>query len=167
MNKLLIVDGYNMIYAADRYFKWRESDFEMARVKLIEDLAMLKATGDYDIMLVFDAAKTKSSNRSHANILGIDVMFTKAGETADEMIERIVYNSEYKGDIVVATSDYTQQKVIFKPGVLRKSSRELLAELTVQEKELKERPNRAGRFRLEDRLDSTVRNALERITGAR
>ncbi|MBI4733519.1 MAG: NYN domain-containing protein [Rubrobacteridae bacterium] len=165
MSRLLIVDGYNMIYAADRYLKWRESDFEMARVKLIEDLAMLKATKGYEVMLVFDAAKTTSSHRSHTNILGIDVMFTKAGETADAMIERIVYKSEHPDDIIVATSDYTQQKVIFKPGVLRMSSRELLSELSVQEKELDEHPKKGGRFRLEERLDGAVRNALERMIG--
>jgi predicted RNA-binding protein with PIN domain len=155
-----------MIYASDRYLHWRETDFEMARVKLIEDLAMLKATNDYEIMLVFDAAMTKSTNRSHKKILGVDVMFTKAGETADAMIERIVYNSDFEGDIIVATSDYTQQKVIFRQGVFRRSSRELVAELAGQEKEIKEQPKKAGRFRLEDRLDIAVRDALERITGA-
>ena len=166
MNRLLIVDGYNLIHASERYLKWSKRDFEMARVKLIEDLAMLKATNDYDVTLVFDAAMTKSPNRSHTNILGIDVMFTKAGETADAMIERMVYNSKYDGDIIVATSDYTQQKVIFKPGVTRRSARELLVELDTQEREIKEQPKKSGRFRLEDRLDSAVRNALERITGA-
>ncbi|HZD60014.1 MAG TPA: NYN domain-containing protein [Anaerolineae bacterium] len=165
MKRLLIVDGYNVIYTTDRYRKWREEDLELARVKLIEDLATLKALNDYDVVLIFDAAKTHSHGRHHAQILGIDVWFTRAGETADDMIERMVFASNYDGDTIVATSDYSQQKVIFRPGVLRKSSRELVAELESTEKDLKSSFRKGAKFRLEDRLDSALRRALERIIG--
>ncbi|MBE0446530.1 MAG: NYN domain-containing protein [Actinobacteria bacterium] len=163
MVKLLIVDGYNLIYSTDRYKKWRENDLELARIKLIEDLATLKALNDYDIVLVFDAAKTHLRGRHRAKILGINVWFTKAGETADEMIERMAFKSGYDGDIIVATSDYSQQKVVFRPGVLRKSSQELIAELESTERGLKSLPKKGVGFRLEDRLDSAIRRALERI----
>jgi len=166
MAKLLIVDGYNLIHSTDRYKKWRESDFELARVKLIEDLATLKAFKDYDVVLVFDAAKTQSHGRQHVDILGISVWFTRAGETADEMIERMAFSTDHEDDIIVATSDYSQQKVIFKPGVLRKSSRELIAEFESTEKEVSSSSSKRGaRFRLEERLDSALRHALERIVG--
>lgn len=165
MAKLLIVDGYNLIYTTERYKKWRESDLELARIKLIEDLATLQTEGDYKVVLVFDAAKTGAASRQHAEILGIDVWFTRAGETADKMIEQLVHQSDYKGDIVVATSDYTEQKVIFKPGVLRKSSRELLLELESTEKEIRSLSKKSGKFRLEERLDKALRTALERIIG--
>ncbi len=167
MTKLLIVDGYNLIYTTNRYKKWRDTDLELARVKLIEDLATLKTTQDYRIILIFDAAKTGMPSRHHVEILGVDVWFTRAGETADQMIERIVYQSNFEGDIVVATSDYTEQKVIFKPGVLRKSSRELVAELESTENELKGSLKKVDRFRLEERLDTALRHALERIIGTR
>lgn len=163
MKKLLIVDGYNLIYEADRYKKWREENLELARVKLIEDLATLKTASDYDIILVFDAAKTNAKGRNHAEILGIDVWFTRAGETADQMIERLAVKGGYDGDIVVATSDYLQQRIVFKSGALRKSARELAAELDFTEKELRTLSKKSGRFRLEDRLDSALRRALERI----
>jgi predicted RNA-binding protein with PIN domain len=81
------------------------------------------------------------------------------------MIERMVFASNYDGDTIVATSDYSQQKVIFRPGVLRKSSRELVAELESTEKDLKSSFRKGAKFRLEDRLDSALRRALERIIG--
>ncbi|MCL6471274.1 MAG: NYN domain-containing protein [Firmicutes bacterium] len=165
MKKLLIVDGYNLIYTTERYKKWRESDLELARIKLIEDLATLQTQGDYKVILVFDAAKTGAASRQHAEILGIDVWFTRTGETADRMIEQLVHQGDHEGDIVVATSDYTEQKVIFKPGVLRKSSRELLLELESTEKEIKSLSKKGGKFRLEERLDNALRTALERIIG--
>ncbi|MDI6716268.1 MAG: NYN domain-containing protein [Actinomycetota bacterium] len=163
MSKLLIVDGYNLIYSTDRYKKWRDNDLELARVKLIEDLATLKAVGNYDIVLVFDAAKSDVRSHQHAEVLGIDVWFTKAGETADQMIERLVFQSKHSDDIIVATSDYSQQKVVFRPGVLRKSARELISELELTDKELKAFTKKSGKFRLEERIDSAIRRALERI----
>ncbi|HEY3375650.1 MAG TPA: NYN domain-containing protein [Candidatus Aquicultor sp.] len=165
MPRLLVVDGYNLIFATDRYRKWRESDLETARAKLIEDLATLKTASDYEIMLVFDAAKTNASSRNHADILGVDVWFTRAGETADQMIERFVFQSNFEGDIVVATSDYMQQKVVFRPGVLRKSARELTNDFETTEKELAVTSKKPGRFRLEERLDNAIRTALERMIG--
>jgi hypothetical protein len=167
MQKLLIVDGYNLIYVTDRYRKWRDNDLEMARIKLIEDLATLQMLDDYKVVLVFDAAKTGAKGSHHAQILGIDVWFTRSGETADQMIERMVFKGGYEGDIVVATSDYSQQKVIFKPGVLRKSARELVNDLESTEKELQTTSKKGARFRLEERLDSALRQALERIAGFR
>lgn len=163
MKRLLIVDGYNLIFTTDRYKKWRESDLELARVKLIEDLATLKALHDYVIVLVFDAAKTDARARTNAQILGIDVWFTRAGETADALIEKMVTQSDFEGDVIVATSDYSQQKVIFRPGVLRKSSRELAAEFEVTDQDMEATAKKRTRFRLEERLDSALRRALERI----
>jgi len=163
MKRLLIVDGYNVIYATDRYKKWRESDLELARIKLIEDLATLKALHDYKIVLVFDAAKTDARSRTNAQVLGIDVWFTRSGETADTLIEKMAARSEFEGDVVVATSDYSQQKVIFRPGVLRKSCRELVAELEVTEQDIEVTAKKRARFCLEERLDSALRRALERI----
>lgn len=163
MKKLLIVDGYNLIYATDRYKKWRDSDLELARVKLIEDLATLKALHDYEIVLVFDAAKTDARGRTNAQVLGIEVWFTRAGETADTMIEKMAARSRFEGDVIVATSDYSQQKVVFRPGVLRKSCRELVAELESTEQDIESAAKKRARFRLEERLDSALRRAMERI----
>ncbi|HCG98310.1 MAG: hypothetical protein A2074_08315 [Candidatus Aquicultor primus] len=163
MKKLLIVDGYNLIYATDRYDKWRESDLELARVKLIEDLATLKALHDYEIVLVFDAAKTNARGRTNAQILGIDVWFTRAGETADSMIERMAAQTSFEGDVIVATSDYSQQKVVFHHGVLRKSSRELVAEFESTAHDIEDKRTRRTRFHLEERIDGVIRRALEQI----
>lgn len=163
MKKLLIVDGYNLIYATDRYDQWRESDLELARVKLIEDLATLKAIHGYDIVLIFDAAKTNAHARTNAQILGIDVWFTRAGETADSMIERMAAQSTYEGDVIVATSDYCQQKVIFRQGVSRKSSRELVAEFDSTTRDIEGKTAVRTRFQLEERLDGVIRRALEKI----
>ena len=56
----------------------------------------------------------------------VEVIFTRENETADERIEKLAKSlNNVKTQIHVATSDYTEQWVIFGQGALRKSAREL------------------------------------------
>ena len=56
--------------------------------------------------------------------------YTKAHETADEIIERLCQKLEKPAPpIYVATSDYLEQRVVFGQGAYRISSRELLEEI--------------------------------------
>ena len=62
----------------------------------------------------------------------VEVIYTRKNETADERIEKLT--NELKGrkkQIYVATSDMTEQNVIFGQGALRKSARELEIEMQI------------------------------------
>ena len=60
----------------------------------------------------------------------VEVLFTRENETADERIEKLVSElSERRVQIHVATSDFTEQWVVFAQGALRKSARELEIEM--------------------------------------
>src|SRR5690606_5415096 len=68
----------------------------------------------------------------------ITVIYTRKNQTADECIERLV--KQLRGvqrQIYVATSDYTEQRVVFGEGALRKSARELLLELDQLKSEIR------------------------------
>ena len=68
--------------------------------------------------------------RSINSIKQVKVIYTKEKETADERIERLVKElKRVQRKIYVATSDHTEQWVVFGQGALRKSARELLLEL--------------------------------------
>ena len=59
------------------------------------------------------------------------MLFTRENETADERIEKLVAElSGIRVQIHVATSDLTEQWIIFAQGALRISARELEIEMT-------------------------------------
>ncbi|MCL4498826.1 MAG: NYN domain-containing protein [Chloroflexi bacterium] len=167
MKTLLIVDGYNLINYHPRYMKIKESDLEASRVRAIEDLASLATLSDYDVIIVFDAAETENKERHRATILGVEVWFTRSGESADSVIERLSYDLSAERPVVVATSDYAQQKVVFRPGVTIKSARQLSNEIEELFAEAKrsyeEVKGPSHRPRLEDRIDRTVKTALDKL----
>ena len=92
-------------------------------------MAEYKAHTGWRVIIVFDAhlmPGIEKKERQHK----VEVVFTRENETADERIEKMV--SELSGrrvQIHVATSDLTEQWVIFAQGALRKSARELEIEM--------------------------------------
>ncbi|OLO27191.1 hypothetical protein BTR23_20940 [Alkalihalophilus pseudofirmus] len=137
MKDILLVDGYNIIGAWPELRDLKSQDLNLARDQLIEKMAEYQAYTGIRVMLVFDAHMVPGVGKKYRNYR-IQVIYTRENETADERIEKLV--KELKNvvtRIYVATSDFTEQSVIFGSGALRKSARELLIELETTEKGIK------------------------------
>jgi len=122
---VLIVDGYNMIGAWPELEPLMADRLDEARDRLVDMMADYGAFAGVSVTVVFDAFRVPGLGAAY-RVSGVDIVFTKEKETADECIERLV--GELKGEgrnVFVATSDYTEQRVAFGRGALRVSAREL------------------------------------------
>jgi predicted RNA-binding protein with PIN domain len=131
MQTILIVDGYNMIGAWKELRPLRETNFEEARNRLLELMAEYKAAMGFRVIVVFDAHLVPGVQQAYVQKC-VEIIYTRKNETADEHIEKLT--NELKGrkiQIYVATSDMTEQNVIFGNGALRKSARELEIEMEI------------------------------------
>ena len=136
MLNILLVDGYNMIGAWSELRELRDTNFEEARNRLIELMAEYKAAMDMRVIIVFDAHLSPGTEQVYIQ-KAVEVIYTRKNETADERIEKL--SKELKGrktQIYVATSDMTEQNVVFGQGALRKSARELEIELKIVQKKI-------------------------------
>lgn len=166
---LYLVDGYNMIGS------WPEfksiTDISQSRELLASMLADFAGyTGD-DVTLVFDGYRGDKMKTSTEHISGIDVVFTKRSETADHYIERTVDEKMAnlprfsRQAVRVATSDATEQSVIFTRGAVRipaKEMRMIVRSAKSSHKGLGQ-PARASSMTFEDRLPDDVRKKLEQM----
>ena len=126
---ILLVDGYNIIGAWPELRELKERSLAAARDRLIEMMAEYQAFTEYRVIVVFDAQYVQGLSRTYKNHK-VEVIFTKENETADERIEKMAIElNNIKTQIQVATSDFTEQWVIFGQGALRKSAREFLLEM--------------------------------------
>ena len=157
---LLLVDGYNVINALPQYRDLAASSLEEARVKLIEDLIAFRALKGGRIAVVFDAAKVNNPQPAAETVEGVEVVFTRSGETADAAIERMVFAQEVS--ITVVTADYLSQKVIFGKG-LRMTPQELAAAIAAAKEEAYQSLPERARLALEDRIDREVRETMRRL----
>lgn len=133
---ILVVDGYNMIGAWEELQRLKEKNIGDARDRLIELMAEYQAYLGQRVLIVFDAHYVPGIEmREFA--YNIEVIYTKENETADECIERLVPTlKNIDTQVYVATSDFTEQRIIFGKGALRKSARDLYFELKNIEKEI-------------------------------
>ena len=126
---VLLVDGYNIIGAWEELRQLKDRQLEESRDLLIERMAEYKAYTGWRVIVVFDAYMVpgiESKRKRH----DVEVLFTRENETADEKIEKLVSElMSRRIQIHVATSDFTEQWIVFAQGALRKSARELEIEM--------------------------------------
>ena len=133
----LIVDGYNIIFAWEDLAQIAQTDLDTARDRLIDRLSSFAAFKKCRLVLVFDGYNRPGNPGEKANQLGIHVVFTPQGQTADGYIEELVDQIGPNYAVRVATSDGLIQLSSLRSGVLRVSARELEAEVNRAREEMK------------------------------
>lgn len=176
---LLVVDGYNVIYATSRYLSVvDEADgparlggdpFDRARERLLSDVAAF-AHGSYEAVIVYDGAGNPSPDHPTLRSAGVSVMFSEAGQSADELIERLVTDARQAGrPVSLVTSDGTVRAAAgFGPGEVTCLSSALLVhevEEVARESERVRREATRAHLTLEDRISPEQRAKLWKLLG--
>lgn len=95
----LLIDGYNII----KRNAFDTADIEGARRRLIDELSRYGRERQIRITVVFDAAGGSSTSRQREGHRGVEVVYTRRGETADDVIVEAI--RARRAGLVVATSD--------------------------------------------------------------
>lgn len=134
----VIIDGYNVLGRRTRGQFAGAGDLESARAWLFSRCAEYRSYTGEDVVIVYDAHQT-TGHGSAEHVLGVQVLYTLAHETADQRIERLVYDlrDQYR-QLVVATSDAAEQQVAFGGGALRISADEWLRRLAATETQIEQ-----------------------------
>ena len=167
--ELLVVDGYNVIFKSARYLARMDETvagdpFQQARDLLVADVAAY-AKGRYEPVIVFDAAGNVSPERPDLSKAGVRMVFSRTGESADAVIERIVTEQRLlPRAVTVVTSDRTIRATVGGVPVTRISSDVLVADVNqlTAEYERANAERQTQHMRLEDRIDPAAREKLWR-----
>ncbi len=127
--RILVVDGFNVIFAWPELAAIAETDLEQARERLMEILANYAAFTRTETVLVFDAYKVKGGRGERLDYHGIRVVYTKENETGDAWIERFCHDVGKNQQVRVVSSDNLIQVSALRSGVLRQSAREFGEEI--------------------------------------
>ncbi|MBU5438662.1 NYN domain-containing protein [Tissierella sp. MSJ-40] len=158
----LFVDGYNIINSWEKLKDLSKMSLEVARNELVEIMAEYQHYSGIKITVVFDAHLVKGNSGKRYGVKGVEVVYTKESETADQYIERVLDEIGRIKKVRVATSDWMEQQIILGRGGTRISARELEVEI-FNEKKLMKR-NRTTNNQKNDlligRLDEDTLNKL-------
>ncbi len=134
---ILLVDGYNIIFASPILKELAQTDLNAARTKLAEILSNYQGFRKVSVLLVFDAYKVAGGTERVEQYHDIYIVYTREAETADRYIEKAVHRMGSEFDITVATSDQAEQIIIYGAGARRCSAADLFEEIGRAERELR------------------------------
>lgn len=163
--EFLLVDGYNIINAWPELSRdAKEINLESARDRLADIMVEYSAMTGIKVVIVYDAHQVGRNSRTSITENGVEIVFTKEGETADHYIEKIVDAIGREEKIRVATSDWIEQQIVMGRGASRISARELYEEVKglTSRRRLIQKETRHERETLGDRVDSRIWKMIEK-----
>lgn len=159
MKEYLVVDGYNIVFSAPEL---QTLDLAHARERLIGILADVAGLTGQSVILVFDAHKVAGGTGRREWAGPVEVIYTAEGETADNVIERLIGKLVPGAVVHVVTGDWAEQRIIFGRGAYRMPPREFWLRVRELRRKLRDyRQPRPADAYLENRLGPDTRRALE------
>lgn len=128
--RLLIIDGYNLIYSWDTLKEISDYSLEKARETLMDVISNYVAFTKTELVLVFDAYLVKEGVGSDFTRDGYRVVYTKENQTADAYIEEMMHRLGPNYNVTVVTGDRLLQFSAVHSGVLRMTAKEFLDDVT-------------------------------------
>jgi len=106
--RFLIVDGHSVIFAWPDLRKLHARRPSLARESLSKRLRGYQDWTDVRVIVVFDGKGAQVSATSDPH--DIQILYSRKGQTADSIIERLASKYATRFDLTVATSDYLEQQ---------------------------------------------------------
>ncbi|MDD5435647.1 MAG: NYN domain-containing protein [Nitrospira sp.] len=95
----ILIDGYNLMAKMDGL----GTNLEANRERFIQRLSQFREQRYHNIIVVFDGERGGWITESHERTMGINIVFSRLGEKADDVIKKMV--KEHEVEYIVITSD--------------------------------------------------------------
>ncbi len=111
----ILVDGYSLLH------HWRElapghPRFSgAARDELIHCLTRYGDACGTPISVFFDGSRPKRESAARSTS-GVEVLYSRSGQTADQLIERVVHRLRPYGEVLVVTNDRAERETVIALG---------------------------------------------------
>ena len=100
----LLVDGYNLLGSAGMSVSFGQGQLEAARERLLQRLVQYRQRKGHAVTLVFDGWQSASASEHHEFRSGVEIVYSKRGERADQVIQRLA--RIYGRECAVVSSDH-------------------------------------------------------------
>ena len=153
--EILLVDGYNVLFAWEEWQGKVRDSFDAARTQLMDLMCDYAGMTGKEVILVFDAYKVKGNPGSAEKYRNIYVVYTREAQAADAFIEKTTLLARNRARVRVVTSDRPEQLIALGNEALRTSAREFRREVISVQGDIAEylaRNYRAGGERSLERL---------------
>lgn len=122
----ILVDGYSLLHSCPELAPGRPPHSAGARDELIQTLTRYADATGTPVTVFFDGAGAPAGTPEAASSREVEVLYSKAGQTADDMIERAAHRFRPYGEVLVVTDDFAERDTVQSVGALTASCENFL-----------------------------------------
>jgi uncharacterized protein len=108
----ILVDGYSLLHNWPELAPGAARHSEAARDALVEMLTQYQDSKGTPITVFFDGAGPRRGKPGNAAVGAVEVLFSRDGQTADDLIERAAHRFQEYGEVLVVTDDYAERDMV-------------------------------------------------------
>ena len=108
----ILVDGYSLLHGWPELAAGQPRHSECARDELIHVLIRYHDVTSEPITVFFDGAGAPTNAPVNGSNAAVEILFSRAGQTADQMIERAAHRFQNYGEVLVVTDDHAERDTV-------------------------------------------------------
>lgn len=108
----ILVDGYSLLHNWPELAPGRPRHSAAAREELIHALTQYRDATGTPITIFFDGGGAPAGTPQARSTPEMEIIYSRAGRTADDLIERTAYRLREFGEVLVVTDDYAERDTV-------------------------------------------------------
>jgi len=117
----ILVDGYSLLHAWHALAPGVAPHSAAAREALVNRLTLYQDAIGTPVTIIFDGNRSSGGTRAATPKGEVEVLFSRAGQTADQMIERAAHRFAPYGEVLAVTDDHAERESVLSLGGLASS----------------------------------------------
>ncbi len=112
----ILVDGYSLLHNWPELAPGKARFSAAAREELIHMLTLYRDAVGIPITIFFDGSQSSRGPRTKTLSSEVEVLFSRSGQTADQMIERAAHRFQPYGEVLAVTDDHAERDTVIAMG---------------------------------------------------
>ena len=112
----ILVDGYSLLHSWPDLARGHARHSAAAREELIHRLSLYQDASGTPVSIFFDGSGSGRGTIAASSEGGVEVLFSRRGQTADDMIERAAHRFAAYGEILAVSDDRAERDTVLSVG---------------------------------------------------
>ena len=108
----ILVDGYSLLHNWPELAEGEPRHSEAARGALAEILSQYQDANGTPVTIFFDGNRARYAKPKNEADGAVEIIFSRAGQTADDLIERAAHRFQAYGEVLVVTDDFAERDTV-------------------------------------------------------
>ena len=108
----ILVDGYSLLHRWPELAPGSPRHAAFARDELVHVMRRYSDAARTPVTIVFDGGGHRGAKGETQSTPEVEILYSKAGQTADQIIERVTHRMQPYGEVLVVTDDHAERDTV-------------------------------------------------------